>query len=93
MAEGLPEEINGIGDSRQKRRRQNHAHYCQQHTRAQFLGNLFPAKFGCQPIKLELNPLAHTYAANYVRVHFWHLGVYKGGRVGTEPFGLGLAKV
>jgi len=46
-----------------------------------------------QPIKLELNPLAHTYAANYVRVHFWHLGVYKESRVGTEPFGLGLAKV
>ena len=52
-----------------------------------------PGKFGCQPIKLELHPLAHTYPANYVRVHFRHLGVYKGSRVATEPFGLGLAKV
>ena len=37
----------------------------------------FPAKFGSQPIKLELYPLVHTYTANYVRVHFRRLGVYK----------------
>ena len=41
----------------------------------------FPAKFGCQPIKLQLFPLVHTYPANYVRVHFKHPGVYKGSRV------------
>ena len=78
---------------KKKRQRQKHAHHQQQFTRAQFPGGRFPAKFGCQPIKLELYPLAHTYPANYVRVHFRHLGVYKESRVATEPFGLGLAKV
>ena len=34
-----------------------------------FPGCRFLAKFGCQPIKLELCPLAHTYPANYVSVH------------------------
>ena len=84
VAEGLPEETNGIGDSRKKRQRQNHAHHRQQFTRAQFPGGRFPAKFGCQPIKLELYPLAHTYPANYVRVHFRHLGVYKESRVAYQ---------
>ena len=65
---------------KKKRQRQNHAHHWQQFTRAQFPGGRFPAKFGCQPIKLELYPLAHTYPANYVRVHFRHLGVYKESR-------------
>ena len=37
----------------------------------------FPAKIGCQPIKSNSRPLAHTYPANYVRVHFSPLGVYK----------------
>ena len=92
-AEGLPEETNAIGDSRQKRERQKHAHRRQQFTRAQFPGGRFPAKWGGQPIKLEQYLLAHTYPANYVRVHFRHLGVYKESRVATEPFGLGLAKV
>ena len=36
-----------------------------------------PAKFGCQPIKLELYPHVHTYTANYVRVHFRPLGYIK----------------
>ena len=40
-------------------------------------GGRFPAKFGCQPIKSELYQLQHTYPANYVRVHFRHLGIYK----------------
>jgi len=66
---------------KKKRQRQNHAHHRQLFTRAQFPGGRFPAKFGSQPIKLELYPLAHTYTANYVRVHFRHLGVYKGSRV------------
>ena len=39
--------------------------------------SLQAAKFECQPIKLELYPLEHTYPANYVRVHFRDLGVYK----------------
>ena len=80
VAEGLPEETN-VGDSRKKRQRQKHAHHWQQFTRAQFPGGRFPAKFGCQPIKLELYQLAHTYPANYVRVHLRHLGVYKESRV------------
>jgi len=36
----------------------------------------FPAKFGSQPIKSNLHPLAHTHPANYVRVHFSPLGLY-----------------
>ena len=80
VAEGLPEETNGIGDSRQKRQRQKHAHHWRQFTRAQSPGVPFPAKFGCQPIKFELHPIAHTYPANYVRVHFWVSGGDKGGR-------------
>ena len=62
VADGLPEETNGIGDS--KRQRRKHADHCQQFTRAQFPADRFPAKFGCQPIKLELYPLAHTHPAN-----------------------------
>ena len=80
-AEGLPEEANGIGDSRKKRQRQKHAHNGQQFTRAPFLGGRFPAKFGCQPIKLEPSQLAHTHPANCERVHLRHLGVYKESRV------------
>ena len=76
MVEGLPEETNGIGDSK-KPQRQKHARNWQQFTRAQFPGGRFPAKFGCQPIKLEQYLLAHAYPANYVRVQFRHLGVYK----------------
>jgi len=45
---------------KKKRQRQKHAHHWQQFTRAQFPGDRFPAKFGCQPIKLQLYPLAHT---------------------------------
>jgi len=41
-------------------------------------GGRFPAKFGCQPIKLELYLPVHTYTANNV-------GKYGGG----EPGGLG----
>jgi len=81
VAEGLSEETNGIGDSRKKLQRQKHTHHWQKLERAQIPGGRFPAKFGCQPIKLELRPLRHTYPANYVRVHFRHLGVYKDSRV------------
>jgi len=65
----------------EKRQRQKHADHGQQFTRAQFLGGRFPAKFRCQPIKLELYPLVHTQPANYMRVHFSHLGVYKESQV------------
>jgi len=44
--------------------------------RVQLPVDRFPAKFGYQPIKLALYLVAHTYPANYVRVHFRHLGVY-----------------
>ena len=66
---------------RRKRQRQKHTHLWQQFTRAQIPGSRFPAKFGCQPIKLEQYPLAHTHPANYLRVQFRHLGVYKGSPV------------
>ena len=64
-----------------KRQRQKHVHHWQQFTRAFFPGGRFPAKFGYQPIELELYPLAHAYAAKYVRVHLQHSGVYKDSRV------------
>jgi len=44
-------------------------------------GGRFLVKFGCQPIKLDLHLLVHAHTANCVRVHFRHLGVYKGSRV------------
>jgi len=77
VAEGIPEEVNGIGDSSKKRQRQKHVRHWQLFTRADFPGGQFPAKFGCQPIKLELYPLVHTYPANYVRVHLSISGYIK----------------
>ena len=70
-----------IGDPRKKRQRQKHVHHWQKLTRAEFPGSRFPAKFGYQPIKLELYPLEHASPANYVRVHLQHPGVYKDSRV------------
>ena len=67
VAEGLPEEANDFGGSTKNRQRHNHTHHWQQFTRAQFPGSQFPAKFGYQPIKLELYPLAH--AIRGMRVH------------------------
>jgi len=66
-----------LGTPDKKRQRRKHTHHWQQITRARFPGGRFPAKFEYQPIKLEIYALAHTYPANYVRVHFRHLGVYK----------------
>ena len=40
-------------------------------------GGRFPAKFGFQPIKLELYLLLHVCTANYVRVHLRHSGYIK----------------
>jgi len=73
VAEGVPEKANAIRGSRKNDRDRN----------TLITGNslrvqsLQAAKFECQPIKLELYPLEHTYPANYVRVHFRDLGVYK----------------
>ena len=80
-------------ETQEKRQRPKHADYWQQFTRAQFPGGRFPAKFGCQPIKLELYPIVHTYPANYVRVHLRHLGVYKGSRVAYRATRVRVAKV
>jgi len=81
VEESLQEEANVTRDRlKKKRQRQNHTPHWQHLTRAQFPGCRFPAKFGCQPIKLQLYPHAHTYPANNVRVHFRHLGVYKESR-------------
>ena len=94
VAVGLLEETNGIDwrPKKKKRQRQKHVHHWQKLMRAEFPGSQFPAKFGYQPIKLQLYPLAHMYPTNYVHVHFRHLGVYR-VEWRTKPFGLGLAKV
>ena len=62
---------------KEKRQRRKHAPHGQQFRRAQLPECRFPAKFGYQPIKLEIYLLAHTYTAKYVRVQLRHLGVYK----------------
>ena len=80
MAEGLPEEGNAIGESRKMTETATHSSLATAYA-CTIPGGRLPAKFGCQPIKLELYLLAHAYTANYVRVHFRHLGVYKESRV------------
>ena len=64
-------------ETQEKRQRRKHAPHGQQFRRAQLPECRFPAKFGYQPIKLEIYLLAHTYTAKYVRVQLRHLGVYK----------------
>ena len=73
VAEGVLEETNAITKTTETESRPSLAtvYACT------VPGGRFPAKFGSQPIKLELYPLVHTYTANYVRVHFRRLGVYK----------------
>ena len=75
-AGGLPEEANAIGDSRKTTETESRTSLVTVYT-CTVPGCQFPAKFGFQPIKLELYPLAHTYTAKYVRVQLRHLGVYK----------------
>jgi len=77
---GLPEKANGIGDSRKTTETESRTSLATVYA-CSFQVGRFPAKLGCQPIKLQLHPLAHTYTANYVRVHFRHLRVYKDSRV------------
>ena len=83
VAEDLPEEANAVGDSGKKNDRDRntlstgnslHVHSFRVVDSRQDLDSM-------QPIKLQLYPLAHTYTANYVRVHFRHLRVYKKSRV------------
>ena len=92
VAKALQEEAHGIGDQRKTTETVARSTLATVYA-CTVAGNRFPAKFGCQPIKLQLYPLAHAYPANYVRVHVRHLGVYKESRVAAEPFRLGLAKV
>ena len=80
VAEGLPEEVDAIANSRKNDRDRStlttgYSYACSAP------GGGFPAKFGCQPMKLELCLLVHTHPAHRVRVHFRLLGVYKGSRV------------
>jgi len=77
VTEGLPEEANAIENSRKNDRDRTRSTLAT----AYACTFQFPAKLGFQLIKLELYPLVHTYTANYVRVHFRHLGVYKESRV------------
>ena len=76
-AEDLPEEVNAIGDSRKNDRDRN-TFITGNSLRVQFPGGRFPAKFGCEPIKFELYQLTHAHPADYVRVHFRHLGYKRG---------------
>ena len=81
MAESLPEEANAIRGSRKKTTETEARSSLATVYACTIPGGRLPAKFGCQPIKLELYLLEHTYTANYVRVHFRHLRVYKESRV------------
>ena len=80
VAKALQEEAHGIGDQRKTTETVARSTLATVYA-CTVAGNRFPAKFGCQPIKLELYPVAHTHPANCVRVHFRHLGVYKESRV------------
>ena len=61
VAEGRPTG----GPTGEERQGQKHAHHWQRFTHDRFPGGRFLAKFGCQPIRLELYPLVHVFAANY----------------------------
>ena len=80
MSEGLAKEANNIGDPQKTTETETRASWEAVYA-CGVPGCKFPAKFGCQPIKLELYPHVHRYTANYVRVHPRHLGVYKESRV------------
>ena len=76
LPEDLPEEAKGIGDSRKTTETESRTSW--EPVYACMVSELqIPGKFGCQPIRLQLYPHAHTSPANYVRVHFRDLGVYK----------------
>ena len=92
VAEGLPEETNAIGTQEKTTETEAHSPLATAYA-CPVPGDRFLVKFGCQPIKLDLHLLVHTYTANCVRVHFRHLGYIKGVGWHVEPFRLGLAKV
>ena len=62
VAEGLPQETNGIGDSRKTTETESRSALVTVYA-CTGTGGRLPAKFGFQPIKLQLYPLAHTYPA------------------------------
>ena len=76
----IPKETNGIGETEETTETESRSPLATVDA-CTVPGWLIPGKFGYQPIKLELYPLAHTYSANCVRVHLRHLGVYKESRV------------
>ena len=80
VAEGLPVEANGIGNSRKTTKTETRYTLATVYA-CTVPGGRFPAKFGCQPIKLDLYLPVHAYTANNMRVHLRHLGVYKESRV------------
>jgi len=70
---GLPEQANGAGDPTKTTETEARSSLAMAYA-CTVPGGRFPGKFGCQPIKLELDPHEHTYSANYVRVQLGHLG-------------------
>ena len=64
VAEGLTEETNGIGDSRQKTTEIESRSSLPKVNACTVPGWSIPGKIWYQPIKLELYPLAHAYPAN-----------------------------
>ena len=85
-AEGLPEEANAIGDSKENRQRQKHTHHWLPSTRALTAGIFFPPK--CEPTNQirALGPIGARVAGRL-------LWVYKAGPAVSESFGLGTAPV
>jgi len=80
VAEGLPEMTNAIGTQEKTTETEANSPLATVYA-CPVPGGRFQVKFGFQPIKLDLLLLVHAYTANCVRVHFRHLGVYKGSRV------------
>ena len=78
MAEGLPEEANGIGNSRINDRDGNML-IAVNSSHVHFPGGPFPAKIWMPTNQIRVvsaRELVHTYPANKVRVQLRHLGVY-----------------
>ena len=77
VAEGVPEEANAITKTTETESRPSLAtvHACS------VPGWLIPGKIWMPTNQIRAIPLVHAYTANYGRVHFRHLGVYKESRV------------
>ena len=87
MAEGLPEQATGIGDSRKTTETETRTTLATAYA-CTVPGWSIPGK-----IWMPTNQIRTIPAGAHASVHVRHLGVYKESRVATEPFGLGLAKV